>query len=46
MTTTPAKTSWAVLAYTIAEDAASSSRLDTSARGELKAICDAPTSGT
>jgi hypothetical protein len=41
MTTTPAKKSWAVLAYTIAEDAASSSRLDTSARGELKAICDA-----
>ncbi len=38
---TPAKKSWAVLAYTIAEDAASSSRLDTSAEGELKAICDA-----
>lgn len=39
--TTPAKKPWAVLAYTIAEDAASASRLDTSARGELKAICDA-----
>ena len=39
--TTPAKKAWAVLAYTIAEDTASASRLDTSARGELKAICDA-----
>lgn len=36
-----AKKAWAVLAYTIAEDTATSSRLDTSARGELKAICDA-----
>ena len=35
------KKSWAVLAYTIAEDAATSSVLDTSARRELKAICDA-----
>jgi hypothetical protein len=33
--TTPARKSWAVLAYTIAEDAASSSRLDTAGRGEL-----------
>jgi hypothetical protein len=32
---------WAVLAYTIAEDAATSSTLDTSARNELQAICDA-----
>ncbi len=41
--TTPANTkkAWAVLAYTIAEDTASASPLDTSARGELKAICDA-----
>ena len=39
--TAPARKAWAVLAYTIAEDSASSSRLDTSARGELKAICDA-----
>ena len=41
--TTPANTkkAWAVLAYTIAEDTATASRLDTSARGELKAICDA-----
>ncbi len=32
---------WAVLAYTIAEDTASSSPLDTSARQELAAICRA-----
>jgi len=32
---------WAVLAYTIAEDTASSSPLDTSAQKELKALCDA-----
>jgi hypothetical protein len=32
---------WAVLAYTIAEDAATTSVLDTSAKRELKAICDA-----
>lgn len=32
---------WAVLAYTIAEDHNSASRLDTSAQRELKAICDA-----
>lgn len=32
---------WAVLAYTIAEDASSSTTLDTSARAELRAICDA-----
>ena len=36
-----AKKPWAVLAYTIAEDAATTSVLDTSARRELKAICDA-----
>ena len=41
MSTAPPKKSWAVLAYTIAEDMASSSRLDASARQELKAICDA-----
>lgn len=35
------KKPWAVLAYTIAEDHASSSPLDTSAQRELKAICDA-----
>jgi Clostripain family len=37
----PAKKPWAVLAYTIAEDVHSSTRLDTTARRELKAICDA-----
>lgn len=41
MSTAPPKKSWAVLAYTIAEDPSSSSLLDTSARLELKAICDA-----
>lgn len=41
MTAAPPKKSWAVLAYTIAEDLASSSPLDASARQELKAICDA-----
>lgn len=42
MTTLPnAKKAWTVLAYTIAEDAATTSVLDTSARRELKAICDA-----
>lgn len=41
MSTAPPKKSWAVLAYTIAEDPASSSLLDTAARLELKAICDA-----
>jgi hypothetical protein len=35
------KKAWAVLAYTIAEDAATTSVLDTSAQRELKAICDA-----
>ncbi|MCC6991621.1 MAG: hypothetical protein IT181_21650 [Acidobacteria bacterium] len=37
---TPRK-SWAVLAYTIAEDPDASGPLDTAARRELKAICDA-----
>lgn len=32
---------WAILAYTIAEDAATSSVLDRTAQNELKAICDA-----
>jgi Clostripain family len=32
---------WAILAYTIAEDTATSSVLDTTAQRELKAICDA-----
>jgi hypothetical protein len=32
---------WAVLAYTIAEDAATTSPLDTSARNELREMCDA-----
>jgi hypothetical protein len=35
------KKPWAVLAYTIAEDVSTTSRLDTSAQQELKAICDA-----
>ena len=38
---TAVKKAWAVLAYTIAEDAATASVLDTSAQRELKAICDA-----
>jgi hypothetical protein len=36
-----AKKTWAVLAYTIAEDTSTSTLLDTTARRELKAICDA-----
>lgn len=36
-----AKKAWAVMAYTIAEDTSSSTVLDTTARRELKAICDA-----
>lgn len=37
----PSKKPWAVLAYTIAEDPGTSSQLDTTAKRELKAICDA-----
>ncbi|MGE0811766.1 MAG: clostripain-related cysteine peptidase [Vicinamibacterales bacterium] len=39
--TAPARKPWAVLAYTIAEDTHSSTLLDTTARGELEALCDA-----
>ncbi|MEZ5292398.1 MAG: clostripain-related cysteine peptidase [Vicinamibacterales bacterium] len=39
--TAPPRKPWAVLAYTIAEDTHSSTLLDTTARGELEALCDA-----
>jgi hypothetical protein len=37
----PANKTWAVLAYTIAEDSSGTSLLDKTAQRELKAICDA-----